>query len=884
MLAHTPGAGWELCSLSSEILESARTRPGDWEVTTLDETWRQIEIRYSEKEWCRLSHMAIHGLRNGTKMGPLHGMLEQAAQTLWPSGSLEHVSMRHLGPLGVLRYTTGHCLPSWFIPYMPTSVASLFGRSWVERTTLSRVVYGPKPDPRTLAAQTWDHWMDNIGWLETSSGQPSPSGRSSGEGGSTSGDGRQRTTTDIGSVFSEVLGDHCLITTVMSPSDEASPSLTTWLGLDECQLLPDRWQTPRQAPSPSPGSSRDPDDGEIIVPAEEVEPTPVVDNTGEVVAEVSEAPNPSGETPPTDEVVEAGGDDSASEYVVPLDFPLHGGNTPEDTEVLAATQNGRTVLIEDSWGIIGQDFDRTVPKDHAPIMGAVIAPIPKLPHVYSDTAENVEAAKTERLDKKARQPEIDKDLRTRIGQVVKASIKGKSSLAWCSEAKVQKWAENNFDLSLIKSGKWSHERFEGAVKNLLTRANPEMEFKLAVKAEPMPYTKAPRMLIADGDSGQLMGLAVVRCFEDLLFEQFESQSIKHCAKRDAIKRIVGQLIRPGARIIEGDGSAWDTTCNQEIRDLVENPLLHHICKVLLNYGVVPPQWLLAYDAANWAKTIKGVYRKHRKSLTLVFAAIRRSGDRKTSCANYWLNRVCMSVALFKNPEEFLDPTRRNAVAVDGSRRWCYFAFEGDDSIVSLKPPMEKGSALAKKFVTSWERCGFNMEIVYCTTRATFVGYHIACRDGEAIDCYSPELPRALANAGVSTSAAAVKAVKAGDTETLKRLASAACIARAADFAGIFPSVSEKFLQYALSCDSANFQDREMSFRAADNPGVGSHEIVDRIRTQNGPVTQADEDRALVALGYGVTEEERTRFLTYTWDWTCLGDVDGFCESIPSAWR
>jgi hypothetical protein len=874
MLAHISGAGWDLCSLSPEIKESAGTRPGDWVVTTMDEAWAPVEIRYTEKEWERLSHMATHGLRNGTKAGALHGMLEQTAHTLWPSGSLEHISMRHLGPVGVLRYTSGHLVPAWFVPYLPARAAATFGRSWVVRTTLSRVVYGPAPDPMSMVGRFFQDMADE-GCLtlwelgcEPASGVPGDT---------------PTTTTHDGWITSLALEEYALMSMLPFSDRAASESASV---------------APAEATVPTEPSEPDPPVDNGGAPPSSSAPDPPVDNGG--AAPPSGEPDPpddkGGATPrdgdtsrqdppePPGDDGDTGSQEEPSEIAFPLGQPIHGGFTPEDAEVLARTTNGRTVMIGDAWAVIGQHRDADAPRDDAPIVGAVLAPIPVLPHVYANTAANAMAAKRERLDEKALKPDIDRKLKDKIGRVVRDSIRGKASVAWCSKERVQTWAESNFDLAALKSGKWSQQRFESAIGSLLAKAEPRMEHTLAVKAEPMPRGKPPRLLIADGDAGQLMGLAAVKCFEDLIFEHFESQSIKHCSKRDAIKRVLGHLKKPGSGVIEGDGSAWDTTCNQSIRDLIENPLLHHITQVLLEYGVVPPQWLTTYDDANWCKTIRGLFKKVKPMLVVVFDAIRRSGDRKTSCANYWVNRVMMACSLFDEPEVFLDPSRRKARAADGTMRWCFFAFEGDDSIVALKPPLKAGSKLADAFHDTWRRGGFRMNAVLCESRATFVGYHIACVNGEATDIACPELPRALRNAGISTSTAAVKAAKEGDTATLRRLASAACIARAAEFAGVIPSVSDKFLTYALACDETDFKDREMSFRASDSPDVGSHELVDRIRAQNGAVSPTEEDATLAALGYSVTPYEKAQFHSFIWDWESLGDVDGFAESIPPTWR
>eukprot|EP00494_Astrolonche_serrata_P019496 UN19704 len=122
----------------------------------------------------------------------------------------------------------------------------------------------------------------------------------------------------------------------------------------------------------------------------------------------------------------------------------------------------------------------------------------------------------------------------------------------------------------MASKKWAKTRLDSSIANLVKQAFPRMSCKAAVKLENMEEGKAPRLLIADGDDGQLMALTVIKCLEDLQFKWFKMKSIKHCAKREAVERVVKELTIPGGRLIEGDGSAWDTTCSEEIRSITEN--------------------------------------------------------------------------------------------------------------------------------------------------------------------------------------------------------------------------------------------------------------------------------------------------------------------------
>jgi len=67
-----------------------------------------------------------------------------------------------------------------------------------------------------------------------------------------------------------------------------------------------------------------------------------------------------------------------------------------------------------------------------------------------------------------------------------------------------------------------------------------------VKLEPMPEGKAPRMLIADGDEGQVLALLTICCIEDLIKKHMPKKTIKGLGKRKAMERIAAELRVPNA--------------------------------------------------------------------------------------------------------------------------------------------------------------------------------------------------------------------------------------------------------------------------------------------------------------------------------------------------
>ncbi len=718
-----------LGEVESALREAAGRRDGDWEVqlgapegwlswrTKAEAAAIEQSVRFTEAEFCRLNHLVRHAMANGTKLTVLRANLEQAGQTLWPTGSTDHIAMRVLGP---------HAVMSWVM-------------------------------------------------------------------------------TDVGSIA------------------------TCWGCFSE------RYRA-RLKRLPS----------KVTV---------------------------------ADQIMK----ESATQDVA-KDVGEHGGITPVDAEIIA-TEGNRLVEKGGVHYIVGQEFgqDQT---DMKTIVGAKIGPLIGPPNVYAPSTNNLVSAKVKRLDEKQVPYTGTKIDRARIGGMVRASMIGKKDFALFSKSRIQKWAEEKFHMTELKSGKWSDKRLDDSMKNLITQAYPEIKLKANVKMEPMPEGKAPRMLIADGDDGQLMALVVVKCFEDLLFEWFEDRSIKHVPKQEGVARCIQQLRRPqgGAKLVEGDGTAWDTTCNAKIREQVENPVLRHIMEVLIQYGVVPEQWHQEHLAVNEKKKFKTFFTSKWKgdgkgqSMVLKFDAIRRSGHRGTSCLNWWINFVLWVCGLFACPEEFLHPGKRNAKDLEGNMRWWNGCFEGDDSLCAIHPELAPGTSMQEKFLEWWVRQGFRMKLVHVDNAATFVGMIIACEDGEPTDAFIPDLPRAFRNMGVSVSPTIGRAYRGEVSEKeVRDVAAAAYFARAYDFAGKVPSVSRKCLQYAKDIGSLGLDD--MKFRT----GGDAKDIELTIESRNLAVTDEDELVLLNKMGFSTTPEELEGFKVYPWRWGET-DFDSFRSSLPASWR
>jgi len=627
----------------------------------------------------------------------------------------------------------------------------------------------------------------------------------------------------------------------------------------------------------------------------------------------------------------------------------HGGHTARDAEVLAGTQN-RMFRLNGINLIVGQDYDLNkhgeelgfglTPKgveaaranrpkssgsaarqyainlalsaernpftdhngfdramftrdstDSFKFVGVQVAPCAELPVVYASIGTNFRAGVRERLLEKEKKFEGTPEDIAKIGRFVNTAcgINGRydPELSLYSVKRIQAWACSFFHMEDLVSGKWGTERAELAINKTLAETFPEMSHKCAVKLEPMVEGKPPRIIIADGDEGQVMAMIVVKCLEDLLFEWFLLKSIKKAPKEQSVRRCVKVLTKKGAKLIEGDGSSWDTTCNARVRALMENPVMWHIMETLVPYGVCPLQWHLAHVAACEKDELKVFFRSSFEKIKAVISPIRRSGHRGTSCLNYWINISNWLCSIFEEPWAHLNPAKRWGIDVTGKMRWWNGCFEGDDSLCALFPAMKARDPLSKMFEGWWDRMGFYMKIVYVKERATFVGWHVCCVDGEprgpGWEC--PDLPRAVANMGVSTSPAIRAAAQIGDVVAVKNYAAAKLIAYASNFSGKIPSFSRKCHSFANSLKSwANIVDDEMSFKAMGERGYSYNALEAEIERKNALVTEADEQELLVALGCGTSWAELDAFRLYGWTFEGLGDFAGYRASLPASWQ
>jgi hypothetical protein len=581
-----------------------------------------------------------------------------------------------------------------------------------------------------------------------------------------------------------------------------------------------------------------------------------------------------------------------------------GGVSAEDSQIRADRED-RVIINDAGIGVVGQSPD---PNNGKQVVGVVSLPVTDPPNVYAKEAACIESAIDNRITKKQRPFTATKEDKALLGRMVSESIGNNPRRSLFSTRRVTAWWEQHLFADL-RSGKWTEDRLTRTIEGLCSRIQPKFRLSCDVKLEPMPEGKAPRMLIADGDEGQVLALLTICCIEDLIKKHLPKKTIKGLGKRPAMERVAAELRAPkaaysktkapgqrtgfskmpppGATIFEGDGSAWDTTCSIKLRDCVENPVITHVGSILKVLMAQPDDWVDAHNDISVLDKLTMTFKKNGEFRKFLIDAIRRSGHRGTSCLNWWVNFVCWHCAIFETPEIFLDPDVRYGNDHTGIMRWIASAFEGDDSILSTTPRIEESSELYVSLMQRWERFGFNMKIFIRDKRALFTGYYMALDCDGPTGVLMPEVDRCFARAGISCSPTMIKHYKEVNRAGCQSVSRAAALSRAYEFAGLSPTISTKYLRFYESLRVKTIVDRDLQMRTCGGDEEFSEpEIVAEINLKNGAALNFDssERDRLAAVGFECTEEELSQFTLRMWDYDLLKDWEGFRNSLPESWR
>lgn len=400
--------------------------------------------------------------------------------------------------------------------------------------------------------------------------------------------------------------------------------------------------------------------------------------------------------------------------------------------------------------------------------------------VYENTEGNVDAAIAGRITEAQQRVKfsLNPSQRAELRALSKAMCHGPRSIF--SRRKILDMVETLTGQDL-KSKKWSAKRFENAIEDLRSRYAPNYVFKCRIKLEPMKGSKPPRLLIADGDAGQVMALLTIGVIERLLFSANHMKSIKEMSKPEAMEQVSKEIHKKPSdksyAVVESDCTAFDAHTGPQLRDDTENVIIDHVDDAISSLFVPEHHWHERHGDACKASKLKlmfciqatdqlfDVYATMKKSKTKLISAIRRSGHRGTSVLNWLVNHACWSwVVCGPNASKLADPTTRRVVAHTGAKLSLDSVFEGDDSILGIAG---LGEDLFATFTPRWEALGHEAKLFWRRPggeRAEFTGWLFVV-DGDGLTSkYAPDAKKHLSNGPLSVSPELKDALEKGKPE------------------------------------------------------------------------------------------------------------------------
>jgi hypothetical protein len=433
---------------------------------------------------------------------------------------------------------------------------------------------------------------------------------------------------------------------------------------------------------------------------------------------------------------------------------------------------------------------------------------------YSNTLANVEDAIEGRITTKKVEFTATDEEKKEIRKMVNALI----TQAF-GEKRVRK-VVGSILFGDLKSKKWSRVRVENGLQQLHERYSPGMQFTCSIKLEPMPHGKPPRLLIADGDGGQIKSWLVIGTLERLLFAHFANNSIKQGSKAEAMELHEAHMRIQKAKvaIMENDGSAWDACCRHELRNLIEVPVIESIIATIDTIVIAENEWSQHRVRKDKARQLPLRFQPKvrytdpepkvtqeelecaamNKPVFIHIDAIRRSGDRGTSCLNFLTNMVCWSWVLCGGKSCCL-MTKDRCLAVplyNGKTSTVKIKCEGDDSHVMTTYHFTQDEM--KEMSERWVRLGHrpNLHHRLPGTVTEFTGYHFLVDEhGIVPGSGCPDLNRTMISASVTLAKEPARELrdKKERIETSK-VASASLACTAAAFAKRLPTLAHFYLR------------------------------------------------------------------------------------------
>ena len=458
-------------------------------------------------------------------------------------------------------------------------------------------------------------------------------------------------------------------------------------------------------------------------------------------------------------------------------------------------------------------------------LGIKFGPTTKDKKFWANTPNNVQRAVDERITEKHVDFDMTEDEREQLAAITEVL---------CEELRTSTMVPRIASWVLfgdLKSKKWKIERAEMALNVLMWQLLPDFQFNAAIKLEPMPDGKPPRMLIADGDAGAVMSALAIGVLERYLSRYHKHRMIKGKPKAKRMMEICRETFEMKndseayeAFMMENDGSAWDTCCKLILRELTENKVLDVMFDRLYPFFTpynmfreprqradrkahyklqISTQKVNVCALANGCKYTQDdlamILCKRRMKASI--DSIRRSGDRGTSILNWIVNLICWAWVLAGSSGcGIVHVNGKVCVDIFSTKRRFKIWLEGDDSLLWLTGRTFLPAELAV-LSSRWTKLGHRPKLFQRTNGqvAEFCGWKIVVnRYGLDEDTACPDIPRMLENCFYSTAREAIDAAKDGDAIAMGRVVGPALIARAGSIAERVPSIARWLCRIANS--------------------------------------------------------------------------------------
>jgi len=552
---------------------------------------------------------------------------------------------------------------------------------------------------------------------------------------------------------------------------------------------------------------------------------------------VPAAPAPPPLPPPPDPLVAArsaksfnrlevnvwGGDSTGSKPVEIDQIARERAEVARDAESMAlqrpALQNTVTLLVD----------PQTLADPTAAPLALQMGPVPPSTVFFENNAYNTRVAIVERQIKPWKKYALTKDETEEVKAI---------ATAMADELRSDKVIDDMITvlgLGHLKSSKWSLKRAETALRALQAKYDPQYQFTGSVKLEPMQPGKAPRLIVADGDYGQVMAWMTIGVLERWIVRRYKGRTIKGMGKKERMQALAKDLAqcKRGTKgeilewvktnILENDGSAWDACCSAELREVTENILCEAVAERLKKH-IVPeamyikqhgktledkyialrvtarptgtqPTWSALDASSKGAEEIMSILGKQYK---VCLAAVRRSGHRGTSILNWIINYVCWMWVIFgREGAGFAANNRLCAVDIFGIRRMLKMIFEGDDSILSLTGLLTDDQL--QTFKERWEKLGHRPKLFKRKPgdAAEFCGWKFLVGElGIVEGTETPDVPRQFKNGHTTRIKEAISMAVKEDKTGFAACVVPGIMARAYTLAEKTPNLARYFLNLA----------------------------------------------------------------------------------------